>query len=1055
MSFTQQTFLGATIQAFDTSIRRGDGSSELNVTLQYDEVNGDRIPDFVDGTVEVGSPAYFTYDDFSYGGIIRSWDRVASSGDFLTYRVTLTDCREILAGIQVIISDYVGTVPIPNMYNVYGYLESFGYGNSGLNESGIPLFDVVNTLSILTAATPIRFKGGTASNGPFFFGLDLSELPIFSANYRIAGPNITILELIEQVCGDAGYDFYFELISGVIKLQVISRATQSATLTSISDYVTSIGTPMAYNAGRELRNETTSKFIIGGPRIDVFFQEYNNATDALANIWPFWGFDSTGKAILGTGSNNDHVFTVDSRHLDVFGVGATYTMDVAELRAAAAGKSSWETLLNIRNGIPGSVQYKRADNLGLVGALSDNLITLMQNDPPPTVAEMMSKSSKQMQADISANLVNSNRIHESINRLYEFVKKYANEYYGRQFMVTLPFTISEGLIEDVETGEFTLIQKPQSSGWIDESSTTLDDLITQGYLPDDFNRYTTEDGRIKVMVAISNYTNYDFSDFNAESFIVSGSSLFILADVAVNKAVTTGDGIPRAVITLPGTISPRTDDGSANLSGILKELFEISETTNPAITEKYKKQMLASNNLFTQSWEYGASSVIPELVVLPLEHSQKSYGPWYAAGAAGRVDFESASDLVPWNFGSESAMNQIGNARVANAITNVMEEESGSVTLPFTPERKLGDRLNTNGPYITDIEVRITAQGPQTTYTMKTWSPRLIHGVAKSQLEAIQRIAKSQQLARRRLRDYIKINNTPPQYYQDRKEMIQKARKNNTSNAAKTAKKAGASTSNKKSKQDISSVSFTDADFVFDDDYQANVVMSIDGMEAAYSTSAFYGDGQDNPPAFPFFETIDETEKPTTSVPHRTELDPFNGEHDIQMLTTGTEIPKTGLTDTTSDEYRAIGLRGPLMMVGYGRDANGFPVPNKYDDEDSPVAGDVDSYLENHKQRRDTWKAGPFDMSWDADRGVWYSSPVILEGYLIETLDVYGSGNPPSGTQATMDIYRVDPRNNMYQWSGEQVQVTNRDPTLTADSGTYVQVRKIGNEYRPFWVGCA
>src|SRR6185295_15781964 len=52
---------------------------------------------------------------------------------------------------------------------------------------------------------------------------------------------------------------------------------------------------------------------------------------------------------------------------------------------------------------------------------------------------------------------------------------------------------------------------------------------------------------------------------------------------------------------------------------------------------------------------------------------------------------------------------------------------------------------------------------------------------------------------------------------------------------------------------------------------------------------------------------------------------------------------------------RLIGVRGPIVVVGWGIDIHGNVAPN------------VDNYM----QRSDKWKAGPVDMLWDDIRGVW------------------------------------------------------------------------------------
>jgi hypothetical protein len=71
--------------------------------------------------------------------------------------------------------------------------------------------------------------------------------------------------------------------------------------------------------------------------------------------------------------------------------------------------------------------------------------------------------------------------------------------------------------------------------------------------------------------------------------------------------------------------------------------------------------------------------------------------------------------------------------------------------------------------------------------------------------------------------------------------------------------------------------------------------------------------------------------------------------------------------------YRSIGLKGPPIIVGWGTDINGKPVPNK--NEIPGSGGSSADFADDWLQRPDLWKAGPLDIRWDYKRGVWTSPP--------------------------------------------------------------------------------
>lgn len=76
---------------------------------------------------------------------------------------------------------------------------------------------------------------------------------------------------------------------------------------------------------------------------------------------------------------------------------------------------------------------------------------------------------------------------------------------------------------------------------------------------------------------------------------------------------------------------------------------------------------------------------------------------------------------------------------------------------------------------------------------------------------------------------------------------------------------------------------------------------------------------------------------------------------------------------STDGWYRSIGLKGPPVIVGWGYDVCGKPVPNK--DEIVGSGGLSPYFADNWLQKPNLWKAGPLDIRWDYRRGVWTSPP--------------------------------------------------------------------------------
>jgi hypothetical protein len=161
---SHQTFLGASIRSFQTSVGFGDTTSTLNLDLVSDEYNtsdgfglGLGVDTYHNGVADafnppnVGSPVFFkmganpisvkdswtrTYHDlygtsaapefssFNFGGILQDVNQTRGSDGNPLYSASISDPREILSNCVLILNNYAGTTyNNKNLFNVYGFLE--------------------------------------------------------------------------------------------------------------------------------------------------------------------------------------------------------------------------------------------------------------------------------------------------------------------------------------------------------------------------------------------------------------------------------------------------------------------------------------------------------------------------------------------------------------------------------------------------------------------------------------------------------------------------------------------------------------------------------------------------------------------------------------------------------------------------------------------------------------------------------------------------------------------------------------------------------------------
>ena len=499
----------------------------------------------------IGAPAYFRVADFEFTGLIQSYTQKEGTGG-TTYSVKLVDPRVILDSTQVILDSYEGTIPnfntnnaFRNLFNVYGFLEFIqtsnlddrcttaqrgvdddtitnfgapagGFGGARRTERGIPWYLIKNALTTLAGkpAGPSNIMSwglshiGKFSGGLFYIGgsgrgygelgegdsisyvLDLEEVPYsWTWDYRITGPTVSVSDLINQVCTDAGMDYYVELlpvkagrasatyagkIQGtilVVKVRTVSRLPQRNLGTGdarnktfeIQNFINSVteidndGEPqrpaISKTLGRELRTEQNSSFLIGG-KTQQYFQ-----TATPANIQPFWGFDTEGNLIQSwlepTEVFQGYRARLDFRKINLSLYTPLYADDDGqfawvgenELRFALGDLESFQQAILKMEDV--AWYYPRASNLVYEGptplqkwmrSLSvfpdltqEDLYDQSMVIKPKVKANDQEMTNTSLQNTTESNQKNYNL--KDIEKMHSWLNSYANEVYGKQFLV--------------------------------------------------------------------------------------------------------------------------------------------------------------------------------------------------------------------------------------------------------------------------------------------------------------------------------------------------------------------------------------------------------------------------------------------------------------------------------------------------------------------------------------------------------------------------------------------------------------------------------------------
>lgn len=966
----QERFLGSSIRNYSASIGWNEQPSEIRIGLVDDNLNNDT---FLGYPFYNGANAYYPgqhaifwhQNTFNFGGIIQSMERTRSSEGNPIYEVTMRDPRFILDGVQLITNDYTGSIlGFSNIFNIYGYWESTGFGNSLANDTGIPWYQVAVALGNLLNNPNANYGSYVTYRGQAY-GVYMPSLPYLPTDYRVGGSgSMSLMEFIQEICDAGGYDWFCNLeintayANPLIVIYIISRNVALAT-GAIEQYTENIEGCVSNSAGIELVDSVAAKLLIGGNREDVWFSN---------EVIPYWGTDTNGNVIIGNSNTNQNDYTVelDSSTWAVYGIGNTYITDVAELRAAADSQESWEALLWFRN-VSSYPQAGRAANLGIVSNVNENIVAVINNTPANKLSALQFANLKPAPMNRLLNFdANKNR-----KNLYDIVKSVAVDYFGKKFMVAIPslyFTVIPGTIEQRSTR--TIVQ----SAYLDES--IFDSAIGNGYIPEDINGFTTDEGKFICFVRFDNAQNYDFSEINDDDKYVQYNagfgnySVFVKCQVEespvfYNNATAYS---PRAVITLPGAVREASNGAwtytTKDNVGVIRD-FLLEQGINSAKIDS----LLSSIGGDAIAFGREAMPISPSLAAIPMKSNIECYGPWWSGnGVDGRVEFEKDDTLVPWNFGGYSTMDTIAYAKVLGVVSNQPWSETGHIEFPGVPQQNLGGQLLTSGPYVSDISCYVGEDGIKTSYRFNRYTPSFGR-LSRYNIDKFSKFGKAMRDQKRNLRNLYKKENKIAAITAIKNNFFKSMKANRDKSNSSHQLICGQLLD---SKYDVATQPVYNAMMQLYYEYETKAGMSLDGLLRPISTNP-------DDTNFPHFED------PTTDVePTASTLNPYQGEHDIQCVVHGSSLPTDLVLANagsfpSAESYRPLALRGPLVLTAWGYDINDKPVPNENPDEPT------DTFLDGWLKKSIQWKTGPVDLRWDDERKVWTSAPV--RNKIIVTMD--------------------------------------------------------------------
>lgn len=494
-----------------------------------------------------------------------------------------------------------------------------------------------------------------------------------------------------------------------------------------------------------------------------------------------------------------------------------------------------------------------------------------------------------------------------------------------------------------------------------------------------------------------------------------------------------------------GSESPPSSSGSQDKAESLQ-----TSINNETQEINQSQSSVDANAVDIFSWQ--AAAVKPAAAIIPMKSNIKTYGPYASSNfgnSAGGTQVEINTDLAPWVFGSIGAMNSVGQSIVESMAIGLVKSETGSITIPGLPLSmftNLGMALNSSGPTLSSIGFSFGSSGITTTYEFKTYTPKFgglnrhmvdkMKSIAKNRTEQL-RFLRNNQITQNKIGRKLRNVRNTQRPAQAPRGTLNRVLVGEIYDYEKTTEYSQCTiVGMDKLRNSVNEMSYN---------YEKKAYMSLDGL---YGPVSLKGDGglpryagfknpspllpghQSSPisPQPPFSKNGDCSQSPVEHEQYNLDitqdfLNPLTNKFDtdehhhtgpgdghvIDLVGRGNEVPKEGLITNFykpddekrySEDYRFLGMRGPIVLHSWGYDLDGKPIPNESDTDDNTKQGIFkkenlkDKFLKDWLKKPATWPAAPIDLRFDRERGLWVSPQPyrIVVAKIVVRVPAYGAG---------------------------------------------------------------
>lgn len=990
--------------------------------------------------------------ELEFAGIFQRYTHKKDMGGY-GWDIVLESPAKVLDGVQVILDKFIGNSfprgllfgpQVRNVWNPFGYRESYNsmgatgaFGGSGVNSIGFPAMDLLDLMEMFSRGG--SYWGDKIIYGETEYELDLTALKNTVEKFpylRISGPSQSALSIIEEVTDLCLCDFYVSIkpkggvitengpiANPVIYIKAIDRSKQPDpdAIKYIIEQLESEGKLAGADHGKELTDNITQRVVIGGPatryvRSDRFVQVF-------------------GKTKSPRPEYVDYI---------VLNNGARYDLNTIwpelEMRCALHSFDSWMLF---------HVICKHLENTTGVPHINDSLRPYMdqiftfininkfvmdrilngQATPTDLIDSQVNTGSQRIR-----NMYGE-IIQENVMRMYEDVRNAIDTYYGRIYLVSLP-TEPGGLAANVK---FVRTDAQYYSSW------EIADAAWDESFP--YQDITFYDGEGQLLSAVEWDFNPELHDYSTlgDNYVVGGPYIASKAtphkDMLYNQL---GEAACVAEITHVNVVDKYTTSTNG--------LFWLLHLMLGVPLDKLKAIYGFGFDVISQSYGLAPARLRPNIIGIPQVSNRLNWGPWWdVKDFSGKAEILFEESLSPKTFGGIDMMNFAGEsyARVVNS--EIAGVESGYVEVAGYPASNISDRFYQTGPYVTSVNVSMSTSGYKTTYRFNNWTKEF----GKLSKYYLDRNAKMRQNTIRYMQE--ESNKIVREPFAERKPLDHYL--GTASYYPNIQGINSISGTNHNGAKINGGVSANNLGHMKEDPENTHV----SSMEQIFSPVEIPREKKPKPQNAAFGKPAPSKNTGSFNQNHSSatseDLDPFfkHREHDFSITSHNENPEDSNLQNKEKNQpetvrvVRPIGLRGPIMLSGWGYGLDGKPMP--FNPETKQFPDDV-------AKNRQLWKTGPIDLRWDEERKVYVSHMDVVEGVL--ATDITEATSPTEPTTFTMNVYRNRnynieengvPEDGFSEWvpTGEKIIGVNRSK-LSASSGSYCQLIRINYEYRPYWV---